>query len=160
MKEDTMQRPALELKIPPLVLLGICAALSWSTAMFLPEISFQFPGKPIVATVLAVIGAMVSISGVLTFRRAHTTVDPRYPEKSTVLVAYGIYRLTRNPMYLGFLLLLAAWAVHTSNIMGLLILPAFVLYMNRFQIGPEERILRSKFGNSFADYEKSVRRWL
>ncbi|MBX3331709.1 MAG: isoprenylcysteine carboxylmethyltransferase family protein [Nitrospira sp.] len=130
------------------------------TRVYLPELSFRFPGKPIVVSVLAILGAMVSVAGAVAFRRAQTTVDPRYPEKSTALVSHGIYRLSRNPMYVGFLLLLAAWAVHTSNVMGLLILPAFVLYMNRFQIVPEERILRAKFGNAFGEYERSVRRWL
>lgn len=154
------RRAALELKIPPLVLLGICAAVLWSAAMLLPELSLRFPGKPIAASLSAVIGAVVSVAGVVAFRRAHTTVDPRYPEKSTALVSHGIYRVSRNPMYLGFLLLLAAWAVHTSNIVGLISLLAFILYMNRFQIVPEERILRANFGNSFVEYERSVRRWL
>lgn len=154
------QRAALELKIPPLLVVGFCAALLWAAARLLPGLSFRFPGTPIVASLLAVSGAMMSIAGVIAFRLAHTTVDPRYPEKSTALVSHGIYRHSRNPMYVGFLLLLAAWAVHTSLVAGLLILPAFVLYMNRFQIVPEERILRATFGKAFGRYERSVRRWL
>jgi len=82
------------------------------------------------------------------------------PQSSSVLVVSGVYKLTRNPMYLGFLLVLLGWAVFLSNVLAFLLLQAFIAYMNRFQIEPEERALASLFGQDFADYKSRVRRWL
>ena len=82
------------------------------------------------------------------------------PESASSLVVSGIYRFTRNPMYLGMLLVLSGWAIFLSNALSFLFLPAYVVYMNRFQIGPEERALAAKFPQPFADYRSEVRRWL
>ena len=92
--------------------------------------------------------------------RAGTTVNPIKPETAGSLVVSGIYRRTRNPMYLGFLLGLAGWAVFLSNALAFIFLPVFVLYLNRFQIRREERALASVFGKDFAAYQSKVRRWL
>jgi protein-S-isoprenylcysteine O-methyltransferase Ste14 len=97
---------------------------------------------------------------VVSFRRARTTVNPTKPESSSVLVDSGIYRLTRNPMYLGFSLGLSGWAVMLSNMFAFLLLPIFILYMDRFQIEPEEKALAAIFGRQFAVYKTRVRRWL
>jgi protein-S-isoprenylcysteine O-methyltransferase Ste14 len=82
------------------------------------------------------------------------------PGASSSLVIRGVYTLTRNPMYLGFLLVLVGWAVFLSNTLAFLLLPVFILYMNRFQITPEERALASLFGQEFVVYKSRVRRWL
>jgi protein-S-isoprenylcysteine O-methyltransferase Ste14 len=63
-------------------------------------------------------------------------------------------------MYLGFLLALAGWAVYLSNVAAALLLPAFVAYMNQYQVKPEERALLAKFGPEFAHYMSRVRRWI
>jgi protein-S-isoprenylcysteine O-methyltransferase Ste14 len=76
------------------------------------------------------------------------------------MVTSGVYRHTRNPMYLGMLCLLGAWAAWLGNAAALLGLPAFVAYMNRFQIAPEERALAQRFGAAFDAYAARVRRWL
>ncbi len=89
-----------------------------------------------------------------------TTVNPLTPEATTTMVTSGIYRFTRNPMYLGFLLILAGWAIALSHLLAFVILPLFVWYMNRFQILPEERALASKFPEAFTAHKRSVRRWL
>ena len=104
--------------------------------------------------------AYLAVAGVVAFRRARTTVDPRDPGKSTELVATGIYRASRNPMYVGFLIALAGWGVFLGNLLALVALPLFVAAMTRFQIAPEERALRARFGERFTRYERSVRRWL
>ena len=101
-----------------------------------------------------------SLAGVIEFRRARTTVDPTRPEHSSAIVSGGIYSLTRNPMYLGFLLILAAWAAWLGNLPACLALLAFVQYMNRFQIAPEERVLGARFGAPYEAYRQRVRRWL
>ena len=103
---------------------------------------------------------MVSAAGVVAFRRSRTTVNPLSPEQASSLVVHGIYRFTRNPMYLGFLLALTGWSVHLANLAAVLLLPVFVAYMNRFQIQPEERALLQNFGARFAAYTQAVRRWL
>jgi protein-S-isoprenylcysteine O-methyltransferase Ste14 len=82
------------------------------------------------------------------------------PASASVLVDGGIYRLTRNPMYLGFLVVLLGWAIFLSNIVAFLLLPAFVYYMNRFQIKPEEKALVARFGQTFTAYKTRVHRWL
>ena len=71
----------------------------------------------------------------------------------------GIYRLTRNPMYLGFLWILPGWGIFLSNAPAFLVLPGFALSMNRFQIEPEERALTRLFGQAFVAYATQVRRW-
>jgi protein-S-isoprenylcysteine O-methyltransferase Ste14 len=120
----------------------------------------MMPARRILAGCLALAGVSIAILGVLSFRRAGTTVNPMQPEKASSLVTSGIYRVTRNPMYLGLLLGLIAWAVFLSNVLAFLFLPAFILYLNRFQIGPEEAALTRLFGQEFVHYQSHVRRWL
>jgi protein-S-isoprenylcysteine O-methyltransferase Ste14 len=103
---------------------------------------------------------VVAVAGVLEFRRARTTVNPTTPQAATSMVRSGIYRHTRNPMYLGMLLVLAGWAVWLASLAAVAVLPVFVLYLNRLQIEPEERALASRFGADFEEYRRSVRRWL
>jgi protein-S-isoprenylcysteine O-methyltransferase Ste14 len=105
-------------------------------------------------------GIAIAVAGVREFRRARTTVNPLTPAAASAMVRSGIYRHTRNPMYLGMLLMLAGWAVWLASVAALAVLPAFVLYLNRLQIEPEERALASLFGRDFEDYRRSVRRWL
>jgi len=151
---------ALELKVPPVAVVLVTAGLMWLVAWAAPALGFGNPFRIPVAVSLVAAGAVTSALGVASFRRAGTTVNPLKPHTASSLVAAGIYRLTRNPMYLGFLVALVGWAVFLSSIPAFLLLPAFVLYMNRFQIEPEERALAARFGESFTNYESSVRRWL
>ena len=108
----------------------------------------------------ALLGVACSLLGVAAFRRARTTVNPLTPDASTALVTTGIYRVTRNPMYLGFLLLLLAEIVWLANPAALLVVPAFILYLNRYQISPEEGALRARFGSEYFSYAAQVRRWI
>jgi len=150
----------LELKVPPVAVVLVTAGFMWLAAWAVPALEFRFPARDLVALSLAVAGAVTSALGVISFRRAGTTVNPMKPESSSSLVTSGIYRLTRNPMYLGFLLVLLGWAVFLSSILAFLFLPAFIVYMNHFQIEPEERALATLFGEAFAAYKARARRWL
>ena len=150
---------ALELKIPPVVLVVLFSLAMWLVALWLPPLALPALWGQVLAGVLAVAGIAVALAGVLAFRRADTTVDPRVPEQTSSLVIKGIYRYSRNPMYLGFLLLLTALACYLMNMAALAMLPLFVLYMNRLQIIPEERYLLEKFGAEYQAYTKQVRRW-
>ena len=132
----------------------------WLTTWLLPAFAFAMPASRAVAFCLALIGFVAGVSGVVSFRRAATSVNPLRPETASSLVVSGIYRFTRNPMYLGLLVVLLGWAVFLSSAVAFVWLPAFVVYMNRFQIGPEETALASLFGPEFTNYRMKVRRWL
>jgi protein-S-isoprenylcysteine O-methyltransferase Ste14 len=150
----------LDLKIPPLVFGLMTAALMWLAAWAMPAYAFAIPAREPISRTVAIAGFVIAAWGVVAFRRAGTMVNPMKPESASSLVVSGIYSLTRNPMYLGLLLTLLAWAISLSHPLAFLVLPLFVLYMNRFQIEPEERALASRFGRSFTAYTSRVRRWL
>jgi len=132
----------------------------WLAARLFPFFDFELPWRELFAALLLIGALIIGLAAVYGFRRAKTTVNPLKPEASTALVTGGLYRWTRNPMYLAMLLLLLAWACIVSNWAALAILPLFVAYLNRFQIGPEERALQARFGAEFESYRRKVRRWL
>ena len=150
----------LELRIPPLAVVVLAALLMWLIAAFTPGVRLYIPGQTAVASVVAGCGLLICVIGILQFRRAGTTVNPLRPEAASGLVTRGIYRFTRNPMYVGFALVLLAWAVFLQNPLNIIVLVAFVVYIDRFQVRPEERALKSKFGAQFDTYKRKVRRWL
>ncbi len=151
---------SLELKLPPVAVALGAGGLMWFAARAGGDFDVVLPALRRAAFVFAVAGALVAVLGVRSFRRARTTVNPIKPESASSLVVTGIYRWTRNPMYLGMLFAVAGWACWLANALAFAGLPAFVVYMNRFQIEPEERALAALFGREFADYRARVRRWL
>lgn len=151
---------ALELKIPPLLLVIIFGGAMWAVSRLLPAGYLTIPGKLWLSAAVLAVGACIALLGVLEFRSAGTTVDPRTPNESESLVVKGVYRFTRNPMYLGFLLMLVAWGLFLGSVFAALLLPLFIVYMNRFQILPEERHMRALFGEAYNRYASQVRRWL
>ncbi|HNY29493.1 MAG TPA: isoprenylcysteine carboxylmethyltransferase family protein [Fibrobacteria bacterium] len=143
-----------------MVLMVLFALAMFGLSRITPR--FPMPGS-VRNTLLAMIfapGALCIACGILEFRRRKTTVDPRYPEKASILVCSGIYRYTRNPMYVGALLLLLATAIAVQAPATLIFLPLFVWHMNAFQIRPEEEMLLAKFGEPYGDYMRKVRRWV
>ena len=150
----------LELKIPPLLVWLVFAGAMLGVAYYAPMFNFTLARSGAIAFALVVLGGAVAFSGVIVFHDKRTTVNPLTPDASTSVVTDGVYRVSRNPMYLGFLLALAGWAVYLSNAGAALLLPAFVAYMTEYQIKPEERVLLAKFGSEFAQYVSRVRRWL
>ncbi|MBW4936216.1 methyltransferase family protein [Marinobacter sp. F4206] len=150
----------LDKKIPPLALTVVAGVGIWALSAALP--GMYLPGwlRLSVSLILLLLGVGVCAAGVLEFRRAQTTVDPRKPESSASLVSSGIYSVTRNPMYVGFTLVLLAVTVFLASPWSLLIVVAFVLYLNRYQIRPEEHALVEIFGPEFTEYQSRVRRWL
>ncbi len=150
---------ALELRIPPPVVGLLVASAMWAIARALPSL-LAVREPAFAAAVVALIGVSFDIAGIVSFYRAKTTVNPLRPHKTSSLVSTGVYRVTRNPMYVGLLFLLIAWAIYLSSAWALLGPLAFVLYMNRFQIGPEEKVLGVLFGDEYEDYKRKVRRWI
>jgi protein-S-isoprenylcysteine O-methyltransferase Ste14 len=151
---------ALELKIPPPAIALLVAAAMWGISRVTPLVELPALVRSIAGIALAVAGGGIALAGNVTFRRAGTTVNPFKPDTASALVTTGIYRHTRNPMYVGLALLLLGWAAYLCSIPALLGLPIFVLYINRFQIAPEERALTGLFGAAYTDYQARVRRWL
>lgn len=150
----------LELKIPPPAVALLLAAAMWGLGRLMPLLELAPAMRMTVASLIAVAGLGFDLAGVIAFSRAKTTVNPLRPDKTATVVTSGIYRITRNPMYVGMALILLAWAVFLSSAWALLGPLVFVLYITRFQIKPEERALAARFGRSYADYLASVRRWL
>lgn len=146
-------------KVPPLLVLGVAAGTAWLIDRMAGP-SLTTPGFQVAGALVASLGVSVALAGVVEFRRAQTTVDPIHPDRASALVVGGIYRVTRNPMYLGFALLLAGWVLVLESPPGVIVTVAFVLYLNHFQIPPEEAALSARFGEVFSSYEARVRRWL
>ena len=151
---------ALELRIPPPIVALLSAAIMWGIAHVMPPV--EMPGliRVTTAIALALAGVVIAISGVIAIRRANTTLNPLKPETTSTIVTSGVYRFTRNPMYVGLAFVLLAWAVFMSSAWSLLGVVCFILYMNRFQIMPEERVLSGMFAASYTAYQAKVRRWL
>lgn len=163
----------LELKIPPPAVALVCAlAMKGIALLAAPSVAAgdalppAVAGGPswtalrIVAVALVVLGLGIDVAGVLSFRKARTTINPLKPANSSALVTSGIYRLTRNPMYLGMAVLLTGWTAWLGTPWALAGVAVFVLWITRFQILPEERVLAQLFGAEFAAYRAHVRRWL
>jgi protein-S-isoprenylcysteine O-methyltransferase Ste14 len=150
----------LELRVPPPVVTAVFALLMWFLARAFPALDVDVPARIPAAVTLLVIAVVIGIAAVIGFRRAKTTINPLKPEASSALVTGGIYRWTRNPMYLAMLLVLIGWAYIVSNLAALVMLPLFVSTLNRLQIEPEERALHARFGAEFENYRRKVRRWL
>jgi protein-S-isoprenylcysteine O-methyltransferase Ste14 len=148
----------LELRVPPAVLVLLFAGAMWITTRSRPV--FAFGTFQIVALLLFGLGIFFCVAGVAAFRKAQTTVDPTTPEAAARIVTQGIYRISRNPMYTGFLLLLFGWAVFLAHPLGFAFPALFIAYLNRFQIGPEERSLGRKFGTAYQVYRRATPRWL
>lgn len=150
----------LELRIPPLALLVAFAAAIVAASIWVPLGRVPVPGHWVMALLLVVAGLGVALAGVEAFRRARTTVNPLSPQRATTVVCTGIYRRSRNPMYLGMALALLGVATWGSSLAGYALVPAFCAYLTRFQIVPEERALLQHFGPEFASYRAQVRRWI
>ena len=132
----------------------------WLLPMFPQPAWLAESQRTVGAVILALLGQGIAMSGVVAFRRARTTINPVRASEASSLVNSGVYRLTRNPMYLGWALTLLAWALYLGNLIALVFVPIFVWYITRFQIKPEERILSELFGTEFVSYSSKVRRWI
>ena len=150
----------LDLRVPPPIVGLLLGIGMWATSLETLPVDVPAYVRLAVAALLLTTGCAFGLGGVIAFRRAQTTVNPLKPETTSALVTDGVYRITRNPMYVGFLAMLVAWAVFLSSAWALLGPVMFVLYITRFQIVPEEKALRAMFGESFTSYQTRVRRWL
>lgn len=150
----------LETKIPPPVAMVLLGLAAFVFARLTPAFSFSLPLRAPVAGVLACVGVALNGLPKLAFKRAGTTVNPLRPALATQLITGGVYRYSRNPMYVGHAVILLGWTLYLHHAVALLAVPLFVLYVTRFQIKPEERQLAVWFPGAYAEFCARVRRWL
>jgi len=149
----------LELRIPPPLVALIVVAAMWGVSTWAPVLPAESLRR-MMAVIVVASALAIELAGVLAFRRSRTTINPMAPDRSSTLVTTGIYRLTRNPMYVGLTMTLTGLALWWGGAWALVGPVAFAAYLTRFQIVPEERVLAAKFGDAFDEYRGRVRRWL
>ncbi|NPC56036.1 isoprenylcysteine carboxylmethyltransferase family protein [Caenimonas sp. S4] len=151
---------SLRVKVPPPAVALLFGLLMWLASSMVAPVAVPFAARVGVAVVLVSAGLTLGVAAMLSFLREKTTMNPTKPGAASSLVTGGVFRFTRNPMYLSLLLYLLAWTSYLSSWLALLFVPVFVLYINELQIKPEERALSELFGAEYASYKARVRRWL
>ena len=150
----------MKLKVPPVIVMAITVFLMWVIEKYLPVEFLAFNAPKWIIILTSILGIACIVLGVIQFSVKKTTVNPHKPEDSTSLVSSGIYSISRNPMYLGMAILLLAETVYLGSLFGPLWIIGFMLFINQFQIKPEEKALRDLFGSAFEEYCRRTRRWL
>tara|TARA_Y100000389_G_scaffold162869_1_gene165850 strand:+ start:47314 stop:47760 length:447 start_codon:yes stop_codon:yes gene_type:complete len=145
-------------KIPPPIITLICGMGIFLSRPLIPKYNSILTDVTAVSFLL--LGIITLITAVLSFKRQSTTINPLQPEKASSLVILGIFQYSRNPMYLGMLLILISMTVKFNFIGGILINFAFIAFITKFQIIPEETVLERLFGDEFTCYKKKTRRWI
>ena len=142
---------------PPLVALIFGFLVNYSKNIF-PKIEIGWGS--VVGAFMIIIGLIIILSAIIQFKKYKTTITPLNPSNATKLITDGIYKFSRNPMYLGLLLVLFGISIILNPIGGLFLIPLFILYLNFFQIIPEENAMVDLFKDEFLEYKKNVRRWI
>lgn len=150
----------MRLRVPPLLQMFVCALLGWIvTTVFADYIYTNVATRLLGWTVLAAGLFMLALS-VAAFARTKTTVNPKNPEHTSSLVTTGIYRLSRNPMYVGMAAVLIGYSLLLQNLFAFISPAVFVLAVTWLQILPEEEVLEQKFGDAFGEYRRQTPRWI
>lgn len=151
--------------LPPPVITGFTALMMWLSSVWLADTwladqPWHFLNLGWLAIGVGGMGVLLMVFAAQTLHRAKTTLLPFAPERATVLVSQGLFKYSRNPIYVGDAFLLLAWTIWLGYAINLLWLALFVLYMSKVQIAAEERALQKKFGTAYQQYCQRVRRWL
>lgn len=150
----------MQLLVPPPLVGFLAGLIMWFLAREASMLTFSFMGQREAAYMLIATGFSIDIMAIASFRKAKTTINPLSPEKTSKLVVSGIYRFTRNPMYLGMLIILIGCAIWLGSALNVIVLAAFIAYITIFQIKPEEARLEELFGDELSAYMNKVRRWV
>ena len=146
------------MRLPPLLLMALCAALAGGVSALFP---FGYQNVPTwIVLVVAVAAGAFMFPAAISFARQKTTVNPLSPDDATVLVDKGIFGFSRNPMYVGMVLFLLAFALWLGTASGFIGVVIFFILIDRYQIRFEEEALTKKFGASYREYISRVPRWL
>jgi len=149
----------MKLKIPPPVYMLLFAFAMWLCSRYIPIFEWRWDTR-FMGIIIILCGIMIDLISLAGFIASKTSINPIHPEKARHLVTSGMHRFSRNPMYLGLLLLLTGWFFHLGALSPLLLIPLFILTLTKMQIQPEETILEDLFGQAYRDYKRTVRRWL
>jgi protein-S-isoprenylcysteine O-methyltransferase Ste14 len=144
--------------IAPPLLFAIPILASLALEWFFPTSFAHGAFRWILGALILVTGIALGGSGFITQKRAGTDPIPFNP--STCIVAHGVYRFTRNPMYFGFALLTFGLAILVDSAWMLLAVPIGIVLIDRMIITREERYLERKFGEEYLTYKRRVRRWI
>jgi len=147
-------------RVPPPLWMVLTGALMWLVDRVTPAFHFSVPYLVETRTLVTLVGVAFVVVAIIQFAKLKTTVNPLEPHKSTSLSTDGVYRITRNPMYLGLAIMLLGWGIHLGNPLNLLCITGFMVLITKWQIKPEEAALRDLFGKEFDDYCRRVRRWI
>jgi len=150
----------MKLLIPPPVQAIVCAACMWVIANRFPSLGFSFGFQQELAIAICIIGIFVDLVSVGLFTKFKTTVSPFSPQKTEKLVTSGLYQFSRNPMYVGMVIILIGIGIWLGNLAAFVLIPGFTWFVTTFQIIPEEEILAEKFGQDYLEYKSRVRRWI
>ncbi len=150
----------LEQRIPPVILVIISSLSMILTNEIYNELNISYSYNVPLFILFAFSGAIFALIGVVAFKKHQTTVNPIKSSEVSSLVNTGIYRYSRNPMYVGMLAILMGLLFYLSNPINIVFIVLFVCYLNKYQISPEEASLKHLFGNEYIAYKKTVRRWL
>jgi len=146
-------------KIFPPVFALLFAGGMWLLASYFPIVELiSSPWNRLGYLVISV-AVLLDLWSLGLFFKADTTFHPLKLHETSSLVTDGMYRLTRNPMYLGLVLILTGWAILLSQLTPFFLLPLFVWLINSQQIQHEEHVLEEKFGDVYREYKERVRRW-
>lgn len=144
---------------PPVFALGAVLIL-YGGDKILPGLSIHPQGQWLVGAICVVLGVVIAAVSVRRFSQESTTITPAHPEKTSALVTDGIYRYTRNPMYLGMAFCIAGIGIGLGSLLTLVVLPVFVWLITHIQISIEEQALEKLFGAAYREYKSAVRRWI
>ena len=150
----------LKNKIPPPLYMLIFGVLMYLLAEYFPVVTLLTPPVNNIAYAFAGLALLMDLSALLLFFRLKTTPNPIKPENANMIVTRGMYRISRNPMYVGLFFWLVVWAIKLSVLSPFLLLPLFIWVITVQQIIPEEKALEKKFGDSYLNYKNRVRRWI
>ena len=142
---------------PPLVALTFGFLINHTKNIF-PKIEVK--NEFIFGSFMIISGLIIILSAIILFKKYQTTITPLNPSNATKLITDGIYKFSRNPMYLGLLLVLVGISIILNLTGGFLFILLFILYINLFQIIPEENAMVDLFKDEFLEYKKNVRRWI
>ncbi|MGB0908158.1 MAG: methyltransferase family protein [Maricaulaceae bacterium] len=150
----------MKLRIPPVLQFFLCGALAMLVSHYLPSFSYDSSILKIPAYVIGTAGILILLTAIASFVNARTTVNPHKPETASKLVITGLYRISRNPMYLAMAMLLIAGTFLSGNWAAFIGPVVFVALITHLQIKPEEEVLTGQFGVAYTAYCQQTRRWI
>jgi len=148
----------LKTKIPPPIIAIAFIVILYISSLWMDR--FIFEGQSIFSLFIFILGLGCVLSASTQFRRINTTLNPLHPESASYLVVDGIFKFTRNPMYVGLCAVILAFGFYVGTWFVFILLPLFVISINYLQIVPEEVALQKLFGDEYVSYCNSVRRWI